>query len=202
MSNAEFPAPDNLFPIGGHRRVTIMGLGLFGGGVGAAKFWAKLGSVVTVTDLRDEKTLQPSLDELRGLPIRFVLGRHDEADFTGADLIMVNPAVAPDNKFIALATGAGVPLLTEVGLVLRLHRGSVIAVTGANGKSTTTSLLGEMSRAANPQTLVGGNLGGSLLDALATHLPSAPIVLELSSFQLHYLAAQNFAPDVAVVTNL
>lgn len=188
--------------VNAHRKVTVMGLGLFGGGVGAARFWAELGSEVTVTDLRDEKLLAPSLEKLKGLPIRYVLGRHDKEDFTRADLVMVNPAVHPDNEFVSLALAAGIPLQTEIGLVLRLHHGPVLAVTGANGKSTTTSILGAMVKEAAPQTLIGGNIGGSLLAELPNHPPSAPLVLELSSFQLYYLQAQNFAPDAAVVTNL
>lgn len=188
--------------VGGHRKVTIMGLGLFGGGVGAAKFWAKIGSSVTVTDLRDEKTLAPSMAQLQGLPIRYVLGRHEVEDFTQTDLVMVNPAVHPGNKFVGLAKEAGVPVQTEIGLVLRLHHGPVLAVTGSNGKSTTTGLLHSMTRAADRDALLGGNIGGSLLDVLSTHRPSAPLVLELSSFQLHYLKDQHFTPDVAVVTNL
>lgn len=195
-------APQTILPVGGHRKVTVMGLGLFGGGLGAARFWAELGSEVTVTDLRDAATLAPSIEQLKGLPIRYVLGRHEPEDFTKADLVMVNPAVHPDNKFVALAVQAGVPIQTEIGLVLRMHHGSTLAVTGSNGKSTTTGLLHAMVKAAAPGARLGGNIGGSLLGAMREHQPSAPLVLELSSFQLHYLHGQGFAPEVAVVTNL
>lgn len=179
-----------------------MGLGLFGGGLGAARFWSKLGSEVTVTDLRSAEELAPSIEKLSGCNVRFVLGEHNPEDFTEADLVMVNPAVPPGNKYINLAREAGAEILTEIGLVLRLHRGPAIAITGSNGKSTTTSLLGKMLQAHDPRTLLGGNIGGSLLESLPTHSPQAPIVLELSSFQLHYLDPREFSPSVAVVTNL
>lgn len=191
-----------IHPLGGHRRITIMGLGLFGGGVGAARFWARLGSDVTVTDLRDADTLAPSLRALEGLPIRYVLGRHEPEDFTQADLVVVNPAVPPENRFVQMARAAGAAIQSETALALRLCQSPTLAVTGSNGKSTTTALLGAMLASRHPDTLVGGNIGGSLLDALPDHPAADPVVLELSSFQLHYLREQRFAPDVALVTNL
>lgn len=189
-------------PMGGHRRITVMGLGLFGGGVGAARFWSGLGSAVTVTDLRSAEELAPSLRQIEDLDIRFVLGEHRDEDFKNADLVVVNPAVKPENRYIRLARAAGAEIITEVGLVFRLAKGPILGVTGSNGKSTTTALLGEILKRHNPGTLVGGNLGGSLLPELKDHLPSAPLVLELSSFQLHYLKLQSIAPQVAVITNL
>ncbi|GHV23426.1 UDP-N-acetylmuramoylalanine--D-glutamate ligase [Planctomycetales bacterium] len=186
------------------RRATVMGLGLFGGGVGVAKFLVTRGVEVTVTDLRDAETLRPSITALRDLPIRYVLGRHDERDFIDTDLVVVNPAVKFDHPLVQLAGDRHVPRQTEIGIVLAVHRGAQLAVTGANGKSTTTALLGAMVKAAVPATLVGGNIGGSVLENL-TENPAAltaPLVLELSSFQLHYLSAEKWAPRVAVVTNL
>ncbi|MCX7935195.1 MAG: UDP-N-acetylmuramoyl-L-alanine--D-glutamate ligase, partial [Planctomycetota bacterium] len=185
-----------------HRRILIMGLGLFGGGVGAARFWSDLGAEVTVTDLRTAAELAPSLEALRGTSCRFVLGEHREEDFRHCDLVVVNPAVRPDNRLLRLARSCGARITTEIGLVWRLATGPILAVTGTAGKSTTASLLGAMVKAFDPRTLVGGNLGGSLLPELKRHPPSAPIVLELSSFQLHYLKPQRIAPEVAVVTNL
>jgi len=179
-----------------------MGLGRFGGGEGAARFWAGLGAEVTVTDLADAGALAESVRRLDGLPIRFVLGRHEEEDFKRADVVVVNPAVPRDHPLPGLARLAGAEIVTEVGLVWRLATGPVLAVTGTGGKSTTTALLGDMVGRHRSGTLVGGNLGGSLLPRMATHVPSAPIVLELSSFQLHYLESQRPAADVAVVTNL
>ncbi|MBN2712325.1 MAG: UDP-N-acetylmuramoyl-L-alanine--D-glutamate ligase [Planctomycetes bacterium] len=185
-----------------HRRVTVMGLGLFGGGVGAARFWAELGAEVTVTDLRGESELAPSIAQLEDLNCHLVLGEHRDDDFKNADLIIVNPAVNPENKYLRLARSAGAEIVTEIGLVFRLVKGDVVAITGSNGKSTTTALTGAMLKAHDENTLVGGNIGGSLLPELKHHLPSSPVVLELSSFQLHYLKFQQAAPHIAVITNL
>ncbi len=185
-----------------HMHVTVMGLGLFGGGAGAARFWSRLGSHVTVTDLRDAETLKPSLDALADCDCRFVLGRHETADFSHADVVVVNPAVKPKNKYVAIARQAGADITTEIGMIFRIARGPILAVTGSNGKSTTTAMLGAMLREHDSRTLVGGNIGGSLLEAMPTHNPAAPLVLEFSSFQLHYLQHQKIAPTVAVVTNL
>ncbi len=179
-----------------------MGLGLFGGGVGAARFWSELGAEVTVTDLRTAEELAPSVTALEGTNCRFILGEHREEDFRRCDLVVVNPAVRPDNRLLRLARSCGARITTEIGLVWRLASGPILAVTGTAGKSTTVSLLGAMIKAFDPRTLVGGNLGGSLLPEIKRHPPSAPIVLELSSFQLHYLKPQRIAPEVAVVTNL
>ena len=189
------------------KRVTVMGLGLFGGGLGITEYWAKQGKEVLVTDLKDSKVLASSLKALKRFDnIEYILERHRESDFTNTDLLVVNPAVKPDNKFLKLAQQAGVPITTEIGIFVSEHKrkyhGSILAVTGSNGKSTTTSLLGSILTAINPDTLSGGNIGGSLLPRLGSYPIGTPAVLELSSFQLHHLAKEAFSPDIAVITNL
>lgn len=185
-----------------HARVTIMGLGRFGGGAGAARFWARLGSEVTITDLRGRETFEPGLAELEGLGCRLVLGEHRDEDFVCADVVVANPAVPPGNRHLAIAREHGAHITTEVATALRLLHGPTFGVTGSNGKSTTTALLGHFLREKYPGTRIGGNLGGSLLDSLPRHSPSDPAVLELSSFQLHYLGAEGLSPQFAVITNL
>jgi UDP-N-acetylmuramoylalanine--D-glutamate ligase len=179
-----------------------MGLGLFGGGTGAAKFWASIGSTVTVTDLRSADELAPSIKELQDVKCKFVLGEHRKEDFLNADVVVVNPAVKPSNEYLQLATEAGALITTEIGTAFRMIHGPLFGVTGSNGKSTTTSLLGHIIKCAESDTLIGGNIGGSLLQALKTHRPGAPVVMELSSFQLYYLARQRLSPPVAIITNL
>ena len=100
-------------------RAVVMGLGLHGGGVGVAQYLAAQGAAVTVTDLRDEETLRPSLAELEGLPLRFVLGRHEEGDFQHADLVVRNPAVPLDSPYLALARKAGARIEMESSLFIR-----------------------------------------------------------------------------------
>jgi len=185
-------------------RVTIMGLGLFGGGAGAARHFALSGHDVTVTDLRDEVTLAPAIESLNNLDIRYVLGRHDEADFRSRDLLVVNPGVRPGNGLVELARAGGARVTTEFELGLHevARRGArVLAVTGTNGKTTTAGMLVSMLEAHDPRTRSGGNIGGSLLAAAKDVPEGAPLVVEVSSFQLHRLAGFP-GLEVAAVTNL
>ena len=108
-------------------KVTEMGLGLNGGGLASARFLAERGALVTVTDMKDEAALAAPLGALAGLPIRFVLGRHDLEDFRSADLVLKNPAVRPDSPYLQ-ATRA---VETDLSLFLRLSRARIIAVTGS-----------------------------------------------------------------------
>ncbi|MEJ5189556.1 MAG: UDP-N-acetylmuramoyl-L-alanine--D-glutamate ligase, partial [Breznakiellaceae bacterium] len=110
-----------------------MGLGLNGGGLEAARYLAKKGAIVTVTDLRDEKTLAPSIEQLKGLPIRYVLGRHEMEDFSGADMVIKNPAVKPDSPYLAAARR----IETDISLFLMQNPAILCAVTGSKGKSST-----------------------------------------------------------------
>jgi UDP-N-acetylmuramoylalanine--D-glutamate ligase len=184
------------------RRATVMGLGLFGGGVGVTRHLVAAGWDVTVTDLRDEATLAPSVRALAGLPVRFVLGRHDMADFTGAELLVVNPAVPPGNEFVGAAIARGVAIDTEIGMFVRACRGRIAGVTGSAGKSTTTALLAKCVQDAGRRVHLGGNIGVSLLEELPRIGADDLVVLELSSFQLHWLRREDLRPSVGVLTNI
>jgi UDP-N-acetylmuramoylalanine--D-glutamate ligase len=184
------------------KRITIMGLGFFGGTIGLARYLVAQGAQVTLTDLKPAAELQDSVAALAGLPLRFVLGRHEAADFTDADMVFASPAVPKDSPYLTAARAHGVPIDTEMNLFMRLCRGTVIGVTGSNGKTTTTSLLGAILRAVHPRTRVGGNIGRSLLPEVAEIEPGDPVVLELSSFQLEDLAAVGRSPHIALLLNL
>ncbi|MFH0938846.1 MAG: UDP-N-acetylmuramoyl-L-alanine--D-glutamate ligase [Planctomycetota bacterium] len=185
------------------KRVTVMGLGLFGGGVGAARFFAKHGAIVTVTDKRQESELSSSIETLRAYPIRYVLGRHESSDFRDADIVLVNPAVTADNPLVVMARGAGARIEHSINLLFKLTPNNPkIAVTGSNGKSTTTALVGEMLRVMEPRALMGGNIGKCLLDDIETLPAGVPIVLELSSFMLEALQELGQSPTISIVTNL
>lgn len=185
------------------KRVLVMGLGLFGGGVGAARFFAEAGAKVTVTDKRHPGDLKPSLDALSDLNIHYVLGMHSPDDFRAADLVVVNPGVPIDSPLVTMARGAGAQIEREINLLFKLtpHHPK-LGVTGSNGKSTTTALLGEMVKLADSRALVGGNIGGSLLAETRGLETGVPLVLELSSFMLEGMAEMRESPQVAVVTNL
>ena len=178
-----------------------MGLGLFGGGVGAVRFLVREGAVVTVTDLRPKKDLRASVHALKGLPIAFVLGRHEETDFQNTDLIVANPAVPRSSRYLKIAESTGVPITSEICLFVERCPAPIIGVTGSSGKTTTTSLIGEMLKRKDKRTRIGGNIGGSLLDELDRLHADVPIVLELSSFQLDRLGELPWSPHIAVTTN-
>lgn len=190
------------------KNITIMGLGRFGGGVGATRYCAKQGARVTVTDTADPESLRPSLDALADTPIAALhLGGHSEADFTDADLIVVNPAVRPGNAYVEHARATGAEVTTEAALFIDAFPGQIVGVTGTNGKSTTAAMIAHILRHADGDGTVrgrirlGGNIGGSLLGQLSEMTPDDIAVLELSSFQLHYFTAKTRRADIAVVTN-
>lgn len=186
--------------------VTVMGLGRFEGGVAAARFLTQHGAVVTVTDVLSAEELTDSLDMLSDLPIaRFALNGHPDDVLADCQLLVVNPAVRPNHPLVALAKARQIDVTTEIQLFLRHCPASVIAVTGSNGKSTTTALIHHLLLHANPdfegRVWLGGNIGISLLDQIHLIQPQDIVVLELSSFQLHLLADTRFRPSIAVLTN-
>jgi UDP-N-acetylmuramoylalanine--D-glutamate ligase len=179
-----------------------MGLGSFGGGIGLTRYLVQQGAHVTVTDLQGAEALAASLEALHGLPIRFVLGGHQERDFTETDVVFVNPAVPLTSPYLQLARAHQVPLDSEMNLFVRQCQGRIIGLTGSVGKTTTTSLLGSILQLHDARTLVGGNIGGSLLDRLAAITSDTLVVLELSSFQLEHLDWLHYSPPLAIVLNL
>lgn len=179
-----------------------MGLGHFGGGVAAARWLARSGATVTVTDLADAEHLRDALAALHGESIAaFHLGGHREEDFRNIDLLVVNPAVHPDSPWLEIARQAGVPIRCEIELFMQACRGRIVGVTGTNGKSTTAAMTAAALRACGLRTWLGGNIGASLLEQLGEIQPGDWVVLELSSFQLWHLSPTARFPDVAVVTN-
>ena len=186
------------------RKITVMGLGRFGGGLGATMFLLRHGARVTVTDLKGADQLADSLSRLEGRPVTLHLGGHREEDFRHADLVVVNPAVPKSAPMLEVARASGVPLTSEMNLFLGRCPAPVAAVTGSVGKSTTATLLARALR-TRYRTHFGGNIGRSLLDQLDAEPAIASddrVCLELSSFQLEDTAALEWGPHVAVVTNL
>ena len=179
-----------------------MGLGSFGGGAGAARFLAERGAHVTVTDLKTETTLRASVDALDGLGIRFVLGVHNMDDFTGADMVVVSPAVPRESVYIAAARESGAALTTEIGLFVGLCPANICGITGSNGKTTTVSMIQSVLEHSGVRFNVGGNIGGSLLNELDSIKPGDRVVLELSSFQLEWLDEMSWSPHIAAVLNI
>lgn len=187
--------------------VTIMGLGLNGGGLACSQFLIDHGARVTITDLRDEATLRPSLEALGGRSFRTVLGTHELADFASADFIIKNPAVRPGNPYVAAAASVE----TDLSLFFAYAANPVLAITGSKGKSSTASALAHCLRLAYPGCRLGGNITVSPLSFLHELAPEDPVVLELSSFQLGdlYLCSsfragqlRSFPPAIGILTNI
>lgn len=195
-------------------RVTVMGLGQFGGGVGVTRHLLSRGATVTLTDLEPEDRLAEPLRllaaEIADGRVRCVLGRHEITDFTGADRVVANPAVPRpwDNRFLKAARQAGVPILTEIGLAIAAleARGvrNIVGVTGSAGKSTTSAMLqAALDGAGGRRAHLGGNIGGSLLGSIGSIASGDFVVLELSSAMLWWLGeTMRWSPPVAVLTNL
>lgn len=187
-----------------NKKVLIFGLGLNQGGVGSAKFFAKAGAKVRVTDLKTSKILKPSLSQLKKYPnIEFVLGEHRFEDIEWADLIIKNPAVKPGNSYIDYAVKKGKEVQMDMGIFLKFVKPEqLIGVTGTKGKSTTSSLIYEGLKAHSKDVIFVGNIGKSVLDAVDQITPKTQVVLELSSFQLEAFEKHQVSPHLAVITNI
>jgi len=198
-------------------RVTIMGLGRFGGGLAVTQYLAARGADITLTDLAPRETLTGAIDQLQPLidsgQVTLRLGEHNVSDFTTGDLVVANPAVPKpwDNRFLRAAAAASIPITTEIRLsVERIPAGAtVIGVTGSAGKSTTAAMIAHALRKSwqGGRVIFAGNIGRSLLHENIS--PSDCIVLELSSAQLHWLSQDSHSgppatlrPEVAVFTTL
>lgn len=195
------------------KRVTVMGLGQFGGGVGVTRYLLAQGATVLLTDLDEASRLAEPLAMLdapvRDGAVTLRLGGHAEQDFTDTDFVVANPAVPKpwENRFLRAARNARVPVLTEIGLtVCELHaRGvhNIVGVTGSAGKSTTSAMLHAALDGAGRRAHLAGNIGGSLLASLEAVQRDDFVVLELSSAMLHWLGEDlRWSPRVAVLTNL
>jgi UDP-N-acetylmuramoylalanine--D-glutamate ligase len=192
------------------KRVVVMGLGRFGGGVGVTRWLAAQGARVHVTDLSSEADLATSLAAIEEVSCTKRLGSHDESDLDGCDLLVVNPAVdKTKSSLIEAAARRGIPLSSEMNLFLERCRGTIVGITGSVGKSTTTAMLGEVLEAASKRPAwphgrvwVGGNIGKSLLDQLPSMKTGDVVVLELSSFQLEDAARIGKSPNISLLTNL
>lgn len=193
--NTELKSPKDLAGL----KVTVMGLGLNGGGLASASFLHDAGAIVTVTDMKDERALAASIEALGDRKIRYVLGRHDMADFSQADIVIKNPAVRPDSPYLT----ASKRLETDLSLFLRFCESPIIAVTGSKGKSTTSSAIHHGLESSGITAFLGGNITISPLDFLPRTTKDTPVVLELSSWQLADMRGMGvLKPGIAVVTSI
>lgn len=203
-----------------NQRITVMGLGRFGGGVGVTRWLCAQGADVLVTDTDPADKLTESLAAIQPLidrgQVTLRLAEHNVADFTTCHRVIANVAVPKpwDNRFLRAAEAAGIPITTEIALFIAAlppaARDRTIAITGSAGKSTTTAMIHHALTAAladrpGVRVLLGGNIGGSLLDELPGIDERTYLVLELSSAMLYWLdraLPAPWSPRVAVLTNI
>jgi len=181
-----------------------MGLGLHGGGLHIARWLARQGARLTVTDLKNKKELETSLKKLKPYKnIKYVLGRHRAEDFQQADLIIQNPGVRRESKYLKLVRRYKIPVENEASLFFKLSPAPIIGVTGTRGKSTTTSLLYEIFKKHNPKTLMAGNIRQVVMFEVIDKVKlKTPVILELSSWQLETLDDYQLSPHISLITNI
>ncbi|MBU2575547.1 UDP-N-acetylmuramoyl-L-alanine--D-glutamate ligase [Patescibacteria group bacterium] len=187
-----------------NKKILLLGLGLHGGGVATARWLYKNGAKLIISDLRKQNVLRPSLKSLTSLKaVKYVLGKHREQDVKWADIIIYNPGVPKESKYLQLARRLNKPVYNEASLFFDRCQALIIAVTGTRGKSTTAALIARMCEQKNPRTILAGNIKTSfMLDVVDRATKNDLIVLELSSWQLEGLNIVRGAPHIAVVTNL
>lgn len=178
----------------------ILVVGLARTGVATARFLAERGARVKVSEIKTPGDLKEALLALRGLPVEWETGGHTLPFFLDADLIVVSPGVPMDIRPLAQARAEGIRVISEMELAFWFLRRPMIAITGTNGKTTTTTLVGEMLRASGKRAFVGGNIGNPLINFVGGPQEEEWAVVEVSSFQLEGI--EKFRPAIAVLLNI
>jgi len=184
------------------KKITVMGLGLLGRGLGDIRFLAECGAHLTVTDLKTTEQLAPSLSQLKDIRgITYHLGGHDLADFQHTDMVLKAAGVPLNSPYIAEAQKHGIPVRMSSDLFAELSELPIIGVTGTRGKSTTSHLIAHILKTAGYHVFLGGNVRGvSTLSYLREAKPETVAVLELDSWQLQGFGEMHMSPNIAVFT--
>lgn len=181
-----------------NKKILVVGLGK--SGVAAAHLLIREGAIVTATDSRSFEALPEEAKELVNQGVRIEAGIHNNKTFVSSDLIVLSPGVPAEIPQITEAKSNGISIIGEAELAYQFLNAPLIAVTGSNGKSTTTTLIGEIIKAKGDSVFVGGNLGTPLSEYVLSGNKNSCIVAELSSFQLETIEA--FRPHIAVLLNI
>lgn len=185
------------------KKITLMGLGLLGRGVGDARFFAEQGArEVLITDLKTKEELKESVEKLKDFEnIKFVLGGHRLEDFKDRDMVIKSAGVPLENEYIEEAKKNNIPVYMSTALFAQFYPGTIVGVTGTRGKTTVTYLIYEVLRGAGKKVFLGGNVRGV---STIAHLPDSTVdeiaVLELDSWQLQGFGEQKISPPVSVFT--
>ena len=181
-----------------NKRVIVCGMAR--SGIAAAKLLSSLGAVVTISDLKKEADFGGALDELRAAGCIFALGEGPHAYIAGQDIMVISPGIPFAKDFVQQAIAQGVEVIGELELGARLMKGAMCAITGTNGKTTTTTLVGELIRAAGHTTHVVGNIGYPITAAAGVSTDADMTVAEVSSYQCETIS--QFHPHVGAVLNI
>ncbi|WP_445206676.1 UDP-N-acetylmuramoyl-L-alanine--D-glutamate ligase [Aeribacillus sp. FSL k6-2211] len=179
----------------------VLVLGLAKSGLRAAKLLHKLGARVTVNDMKPYEA-NDDVKELESLGIKLILGEHPEQllEEHNIDIVVKNPGIPYTNPIVQKAASQNIPIITEVELAYQISEAEIIAITGSNGKTTTTTLIYEMLKADGKQPLLAGNIGNVACEVVQEATKEQIVVMEVSSFQL--LGTIHFKPSVAVLLNI
>ncbi len=180
------------------KKIHVIGLGMTG--LATAKFLHHRGAIVTATDMASEKNMSPAATELRRLGIETVMGNPYAEGCDTADMIVLSPGVPHTSDFLMRARSNGVCVIGEIELASRFVTVPIIAITGTNGKTTVTSLIGSMLKSCGLNVFVGGNIGDPLIGHVDRDENADWIVLEVSSFQLDTIST--FRPDIGILLNI
>lgn len=180
------------------KNILVVGMGA--SGVAAARFLRNRGAQVTLSDSADEAALGEYLTLIRGMDIKVELGRHDSNTFEASDLIVVSPGVPHTIPPLERAKARGIEVIGEIELAARYIREPMVAVTGTNGKTTTSTLIGDMIRQSGLNVFVGGNIGNPLTNYVDAGEKADVLVVEVSSFQLDTIVS--FSPRVGILLNI
>jgi UDP-N-acetylmuramoylalanine--D-glutamate ligase len=187
------------------KKITVMGIGLHGGGVATVRFFASAGAKVIATDLKTEKELTSSLEKLKDLKnVQFVLGQHRIEDFENVDMVVKSPAASWNSKHIQAALKKKVPVEMDSSIFFKLCKLPIIGVTGTKGKTTSSTLIFEILKNAGEKAYSAGIGQKPVLDLLEEieGIKDGVVVFELSSWRLSALGREKLSPHIAVVTNI
>lgn len=180
------------------KKILVLGAGI--SGMSVAQLLRKLGAVVTLSDAKSAAALNKDFSGLTGAGVILSLGNQDEQLLTEVDYIVLSPGISIYIPLVKAAHNKGIIVMSEIEVAYRLCRASIIAVTGTNGKTTTTTLIGEMLKTTGQEVVVGGNIGLALSQEVAEVSAAGIVAAEISSFQLE--GVSKFRPHIAAILNI
>lgn len=186
------------------KSVLVLGIGVLGGGVGTARFFAKIGAKVVATDLKNSEELDPGLlKQLESIGVKLELGYHSREMIDRADLVIRNPAVPNDSEFVQYASDKNIPVEMDAVLFAKFNPAPIIGVTGTRGKTTTCNMITSILASKGYHVLLGGNIHDtSTLELLYEVSEKSMVVLELSSWALQGFRDSKISPHISVITNI